>query len=226
MTYTRENPSPAYRELVDIYAQIHNQGLEEVTSDELFDGRSLYPHLIEIGEMIRDTGCRSVLDFGSGKGKFYKQSPLRLADGREVTSIADFWGVDEIVCYDPGVEEFSTYPARRFDAVICTDVLEHIPEPDIGWFLGDLFSLADKVVFANIASYRAIKTLPNGWNAHVTIKPHDWWRDRIGKAASNWNGEMYRFEILQDLRGIRQLICALTGTPRRKRYVVEDKRVL
>ena len=37
----------------------------------------------------------------------------------------------KIHLYDPGVEEYSIYPKNKHDGVICTDVLEHIPEDDI-----------------------------------------------------------------------------------------------
>jgi len=38
-------------------------------------------------------------------------------------------------------------------------------------------------VYANIASYPAQKTLPNGENAHCTIRPAEWWLEKIRALA-------------------------------------------
>ena len=66
--------------------------------------------------------------------------------------------------------------------VICTDVMEHIPEVDVGWLLEEQFKLSRKCVYGNIASYPAAKMLANGENAHCTIKPFEWWMETIAKA--------------------------------------------
>jgi hypothetical protein len=222
-SYSRSNPSPTYKELLRVYADVHVGGLPEVRESELFDGISLYPHISDIGELARKTGSRSILDFGSGKGRLYRERRFDLADGTRIDTVQGHWQVNEIVCYDPGVAEFSAYPQRRFDGVVCTDVLEHIPEDDIDWFLRDLFALAEKFVFANIASYPAIKTLPNGWNAHVTIKPHDWWRERIRKAATGWRGEIYHFQVKEKSKGFDKLTRKLTGRSKYDLIVIEER---
>jgi hypothetical protein len=65
---------------------------------------------------------------------------------------------------------FSALPEGRFDGVVCTDVLEHCPEEDLPWIVGELFGYARLFVFANVACYPAAKKLPNGENAHCTIR--------------------------------------------------------
>ena len=35
---------------------------------------------------------------------------------------------------------FSTYPKKKYDGVICTDVIEHIPESDVINFIDKLFN--------------------------------------------------------------------------------------
>ena len=77
--------------------------------------------------------------------------------------------------YDPAYEEHSTLPDRKFDAVISTDVLEHIPEADLGWVLREMYSKAEKMVFLNVACFPALKKLKDGSNAHVSIfSTEDW----------------------------------------------------
>ena len=59
--------------------------------------------------------------------------------------------------------------------MISTDVLEHIPEADLGWVLREMFSKAEKMVFLNVACFPALKKLKDGSNAHVSIfSTEDW----------------------------------------------------
>ena len=75
--------------------------------------------------------------------------------------------------------EFSAKPDRRFDLVISTDVLEHIPEESIDKILKDIFNYSDQWVFLTICTREAREILPNGMNAHATVKPEEWWNDKL-----------------------------------------------
>ncbi len=86
-------------------------------------------------------------------------------------------------CYDPGYAPHSARPPGRFDGVISTDVLEHCPEEDLAWILEEIFGYATRFVYLNVACYPARKTLPNGENAHATVRPPDWWRDKVAAAS-------------------------------------------
>jgi hypothetical protein len=223
--YTAENPSPQFRELERIYASVHEEGLPDIglESAQTFDGASLYAHIAEIRDLARGVGARTVVDYGSGKGAPYKARNLKLPNGEVVPDVQGYWGVESITCYDPGVKEYSTYPTGVFDGLVCTDVLEHIPEPDIPWFLGALFALTDGFLYANIASYPAKKILPNGWNAHVTIQPPSWWRARISEAAANWPGKEYRFKVLQRRKGMVGRLRKLVGLTKWQETTISGK---
>ncbi|MCU0732189.1 MAG: hypothetical protein MUE84_11485 [Hyphomonas sp.] len=166
--YSRQNPSPTFRKLEEMYKEVHLAGFENcgIDSAQTFDGISLYGHIAPIRGMIAATGAPSVLDFGSGKGQLYKESGLKLSDGTVINSVREYWGVDDVTLYDPGVPEYAQYPSSVFGGVISTDVLEHIPEDDIPWMLKSFFDLSTHFVYANIAAYPARKILPNGWNKH------------------------------------------------------------
>ncbi len=103
--------------------------------------------------------------------------------------------MSEIRCYDPGYAPFSELPEGDFDGVICTDVLEHCAEEDMGWILDELFGFARKFVFANVACFPARKTLPSGGNAHCTIKPAKWWDAQVGRAAAARPGPASEFRL-------------------------------
>ena len=55
--------------------------------------------------------------------------------------------------------------------VLCFDVLEHIFINDIPWVLKELFENAKQCVIINVAFYKAAALLPNGENAHITVRP-------------------------------------------------------
>jgi len=217
---SRDNPSARFRELQRIYADIHVGGLEQSEDGDgstLFMGNSLLPFVEIIGATVRATGARTLLDYGCGKATIHKQSALTLADGKRIGALRDYWGIDRVALYDPGVAEYAQLPQGKFDGVISTDVLEHIPEEDIPWVLREFFDYADRFVFANVAAYPAKKTLPNGWNAHVTVKPAAWWQGRIGEAARGWLGQDYRFIISEKRTGLDRLVAKLRGGDKMKR---------
>lgn len=196
-TYSRGNPSPRYRELTALYAQMHVGGLpdQNIKAKDLFAGASVIPQLPKIKALVDQTGARTLLDYGSGKGMQYRAQNLKLRGGEIIPSIQSYLGVDSIICYDPGVAEFQTFPQDQFDGVISTDVLEHCPEPDLPWILEEMIGAARKFIFANIANYPAAKTLPNGENAHCTVQSAEWW-DRIIAPISSRRPELIkRFEV-------------------------------
>lgn len=185
MNYTRQSPSPRYAELLEIYKSVHAEGIaaQNLSAEYTFSGTSLGPHVKTIRKLIKDTGARTVLDYGAGKGVKYNATNLSVG-GMRIGSIKGYWGVDTITCYDPAYPPFSSMPEGQFDVVICTDVLEHIPEFDLPWILEEQFRYARMAVFGNIASYPAEKVLPNGENAHCTVKEAGWWQDAIRAARA------------------------------------------
>jgi len=196
--YTRDDPSPRFKEIVSLYKTLHKDGVEaqDIPAEETFDGRSLAPHLNHIGAMIKAHGARTLLDYGSGKGSLYETATSQQSDGTQIQGLKAIWGLDETTCYDPGYEPYSNIPTGTFDAVICTDVLEHVPEEDISWVLDELFSYANKFMFCTIAMYPAMKILPNGENAHITLKDPGWWANKLEEASVRCNHEIIYSAVL------------------------------
>lgn len=186
MTFSRENPSPRFRELIGFYAQMHSAGdaAKDVAAAEMFDGRSLSVHVVTIRSLLKRFGARTLLDYGAGKAKHYESTVFGLPDGSKVTGLRKLWRLDEVTLYDPGHAPYAAYPTGTYDAVICTDVLEHIPEQDLDWVIGDLFGFARSFLYAGVAIYPAGKILPDGSNAHVTLKPVEWWIDKFTACRS------------------------------------------
>jgi len=197
MTYSRANPSPRYRELTALYRTMHAEGerFMNLPAERTFPGFSLPANAERIKRLIDATGARNILDYGSGKGFQYDLRDVRLADGQIVSSIADYWDVDYTHCYDPSFPPFSKLPQGKFDGVISTDVLEHCPEEDLLWIVGELFGYAERFVFATVACYPARKRLPTGENAHCTIRPARWWAELAGATAAPHPGVTWEFWI-------------------------------
>jgi FkbM family methyltransferase len=185
-SYSRAQPSARYRELVSLYRRMHAEGESRLglSAEETFPGSSLFAHLARVKRLIESTGSKTILDYGAGKGMQYRPQKIAI-DGRHVADgVAEYWDVDEVRCYDPGYAPHSALPEGRFDGVVCTDVLEHCPEEDLAWILDEIFGYAQNFVYLNVACYPARKTLPNGENAHITVRPPQWWRERIAAHAA------------------------------------------
>ena len=66
------------------------------------------------------------------------------------------------------------------------DVLEHIFITDIPNLVDELFSLTKNLLVINVACYKAKALLPNGENAHITVRGPDWWKGVIDAKAINY----------------------------------------
>lgn len=194
-SYSRENPSDRYKELIALYKQMHVEGETHlnIPPEQTFPGRSLGQQAPRIKEVINATGARTILDYGSGKAQQYKSLRITGENGQVWNNVTEFWDVEDITLYDPCYEPYSTLPTGTYDGVVCTDVLEHCPEEDIDWILEEMFGYANIFVYANICCFPARKHLPNGENAHCTIKPLEWWVQKIKAVAARYPA--IRFDI-------------------------------
>jgi hypothetical protein len=125
-----------------------------------------------VASVIKQFGFTELLDYGAGKGRL----------GETLKSM----GLNpEITHYDPAIKQWSAHPSPK-ECVACIDVLEHI-EPDLlDNVLDDLKSLTSKVGVFTVHTGPAIKTLPDGRNAHLIQQKSNWWIPKI----------ISRFELL------------------------------
>ncbi len=170
-------------------------------AEQTFNGMSLSSHVAHIKALVERTSANTLLDYGCGTGVLYERRPIKAPDGISYDTIVDYWDVVAVHCYDPCYAPYSRVPEGRFDGVLSTDVLEHCPEEDVPWILGELFGYAERFVYANVASYPARKHLPNGENAHCTIKPPAWWDDVLRATASRYPGVAYEVWFQTKIEG-------------------------
>lgn len=128
-------PSPAYFAALEDSKRIH--------LGKSFTGKFLRPHAPFIKEIIDRLGCKTVLDYGCGKGEQYTW--LIPSIGK---TLEQWWGV-EVTKYDPAYPPFAKEPKGRFDLVICTQVLRTIPLEDRPLVIDRLYGLAGKALYVS-----------------------------------------------------------------------------
>ena len=166
--------SKYYYEVIKKYKVFHENGIKNQPGFSTFLGYSLTKWILKIQEIIKTNNCNSLLDFGCGKAFLYKNK-FKIGD-KEFTDLSDFWNLKNIYLYDPGLEEYSDYPKGKYDGIICTDVVEHIPEDDVLNFIDELFKLSNKFIFVVIATMPASKYFDDGKNIHLTLKGQEEWK--------------------------------------------------
>jgi hypothetical protein len=145
---------------------IHKQFVEERSS--MFRGYSILPYVPELMSLIRNSNISSCLDYGCGRGEAW-----------ELHNLKKLFDLKDLYLYDPTIAEFQNRPNNQVDLVICIDVMEHVPEHCVEEVLDDVAFFAKKAIFFNISTRPAAKVLPNGSNAHQTVRPREWWQEKI-----------------------------------------------
>ena len=87
-----------------------------------------------------------------------------------------------------------------FDLVVCLDTLEHIYEEDLNTVLGEMYRVAKKWIFLQIATVDGVREKgfilkrgepipldrdPRTWAGHCTVQPPSFWYDRLENADEN-----------------------------------------
>ena len=143
--------------LIEQYRQIHAASVYGNTSVKNL--RFLRPE-------VRLLRPRSILDYGCGQSLLLEQLRLPYQP--------------QLIRYDPAIPEYSRKPHVHVDLLINIDVLEHIEEQDLDAVLDEMASISRNAVII-IDTAPAATFLPDGRNAHVTIRPHRWWHDRLSR---------------------------------------------
>jgi hypothetical protein len=117
---------------------------------------------LDVVRPLSNHGRFTILDYGCGKATL----KAALGPAYKVTN------------YDPCVKEYEERPAPH-DIVICTDVMEHVEPEHIDNVLKDIRSLTKQVAFFSISIVPALKVLDDGRNAHISLHPIAWWKERL-----------------------------------------------
>ena len=162
--------------LLKMYREMADSGVQ-------FRGLSLLNNADQVGKFIKRLHAQTVLDYGAGAGDAYR-SPHK---------IYKTWGLP--------ISSFKRHekkPDRRFDVVVCSDVLEHIPEDEVPRFIADLFNHAKLGVWASVCCRPAKKFFPGtDVNLHCTIKPLEWWQEQFTQAQALFTDLDLQWELVE-----------------------------
>jgi len=141
---------------------------------------------------------RNLLDVGAGRGTFiaYARDTGIEAEGFDYSE----WAVSDEGRYPRCRPEWLRvhdatepwpYDDNSFDLVVALDFFEHIYEDDLGFVIGELYRVASKYIFLQIATTKGegyilkkgvevpIVLEGNAVAGHVTVMPEDWWIERL-----------------------------------------------
>lgn len=137
-----------------------NQKLHETNESY---GTSGHVYADTVSKIAAIYKAESILDYGCGKGTFKKSLPAL-----------------NIKEYDPCIPGKDSEPEPA-DVVMCNDVLEHIEPHCLEAVIKDLARVTKKIGFFVVDLFPALKTLPDGRNAHLIQETDTFWRYQIEK---------------------------------------------
>ena len=143
-------------------------------------GHSSEKMLKDILPLVKEIKPKTILDYGCGQSKLIDKLPAKRR-----------------YRYDPAIEKYAQLPMKPVDLIICIDVLEHIPKKEIKNTLLGIKAICPKVIF-DIGIKPAKHVLPNGKNAHCTVKPINWWMTKIKKIFR-------KVTFVKNIRGVKFL---------------------
>ncbi len=145
------------QDLIDQYKRVHET--ESYGDTSVKNLRFLRPEI----KLLRPA---SIIDYGCGQS--------------QLLDVLDLGYPVKLVRYDPAIPQYQSKPDSVFDLLINIDVLEHIEETDLDDVISEMRSLCRDAILI-VDTKPAKKFLPDGRNAHVTVRPHAWWRERLSK---------------------------------------------
>jgi hypothetical protein len=128
-----------------------------------------------VAEIIARMEVSHLLDYGCGSATNLPKALPRVLD-KDGTPVIKHKLTYQ--AYDAGVPKYSRAPLPA-QMVACIDVLEHIEPQFIDAVLDDLSRLTLEVFFGTIDTGPALKSLPDGRNAHILQRPIDWWFPKL-----------------------------------------------
>lgn len=183
-------PSTYYEESV-------RRGREFQEQNKSWAGYDVVKYQKCIKDLVDRYGAKTILDYGCGKGLQYQEPlPYGGSAGHELPrdqwqTFDQYLGV-KVYCYDPCVAGFEQLPppGTKFDGVICTQVLNSIPDADMTWVRELLESYADKFCFIGINFQREAKGKKSLYNPAHFPTPRT--REFFRSYYSNWSsGDLF-----------------------------------
>ena len=175
------------------YEESVRQGSEFQKSNKAWAGYDVVKYQKKIKELVDRYGARTILDYGCGKGLQYQERlPYGGSAGHELPesewkTFDEYLGVT-VYKYDPCVIGFAQLPPEgtKFDGVICTQVLNSIPDDDMIWVREALENYATKFCFIGLNFQREAKEKKTMYDPKFFRSPRT--REFFRSYYQNWKG--------------------------------------
>ena len=112
----------------------------------------------DIGAVLRSANARDALHFSFGSNHL----------------AAELAGLS-VTRYDPVANPDTPPPASAFDAVVCSEVLQHVGVANVRWVVQELFNRARRCVIATVTDVPGVEVLPNGNRLERRSEDPFWW---------------------------------------------------
>jgi hypothetical protein len=170
--------TPKSQALIEMYTQMAAHGYQTTdkqTITSAFNDMEIRKFRDNVKPLIQQFEVSSLLDYGCGGSDY--EAPGFASNGESAKA---YFGLERVARYEParGLDE-----RQACDAVVCFDVLEHIFITDVPRVIRELFGLTRRLLIINVACYSARAMLPNGENAHITVRPSAWWKGMVDSVA-------------------------------------------
>lgn len=140
--------------------------LKQMHEEDKKWGTSAHAASTKVLNYAKKIGADNILDYGCGKGTLKDGLLKKGYSGR----------IREYDIAIPGKDK-----KVRSHLVACVDVMEHVEEQFVDSVLAEIAELSVKGAYFIISHREAIKILPDGRNAHITIKAPKTWEDLLKK---------------------------------------------
>lgn len=164
-----------------VYAEIGDRRWTEEYAAQQRELHELEPYgvwgdhdLEVVARMVSSMYCRTereitVLNYGAGNGSL-------------AVALQALFKPVNVTNYDPFHPLWRNDPEPGLhDITVCTDVMEHIEEQCVDNTLKYMAERTRAGAIFTISLNEAGKNLPNGRNAHITLKPAKWWVAKISR---------------------------------------------
>lgn len=145
--FTVERPSAQYRALRErVRSACAEQAIRRSPSEKSVD-------LENIRKLVSLAKAQTLLEIGFA---------MPTAESAGLKRLAERFGVSSAYAIDFCYAEATLAPPGGFDGVICTEMLEYLPDEDVPWVVEELFARANKFVYATVTDGLHAPDLPDG----------------------------------------------------------------
>lgn len=142
-----------------------------------------------------DLEHQTVVDLGCGRAELATMLPFKSYTGVDISSYQTNKNIaeneaDNVTFVRHSIDALP-FKDMQYDVAICCDVMEHVPENRVDRVLKEMFRVAHSVMLV-IDCQEAKLTDKDGNNLHCTIKPREWWLQKIQRLS------VIRYEDWQD----------------------------